>query len=85
MTDFDKSMALVLSALRQLAGGRFPLIAPKIAVSFDRPVHGGITDMDKRIIGEILIKAGARQGGLEKCLTNRCSQQPLPLEISVEI
>jgi len=59
MIDFDKSAALVRSALRQSAGGRLPLIAPKIAVSFDRPVHGGITDMDKRIIGEILTKAGA--------------------------
>jgi hypothetical protein len=59
MIDFDKSAALVRSVVRQMAGARLPLIAPKIAVSVDRPVPGGITDMDKRMIGGIFTSAGA--------------------------
>jgi hypothetical protein len=61
MADFDKGAALVRSALKELAGGRLPLIAPKIAVSFDRPIQGGVTEMDKKIVCEILTSAGARK------------------------
>jgi len=59
MIDFDKSATLVRSAVKQLAGDRRPLIAPKMAVSVERSVQGGITDMDQKIIGEILTNAGA--------------------------
>ena len=61
LADFDKSAALVSRALKELAAGRLPLIAPKIAVSFDRPIQGGVTEMDKKIVGEILTSVGARK------------------------
>ncbi len=61
MADFDTSVALVRRALLQLKGGRFPLLAPKIVVSFDRPVQGGIADMDKKLLQGIFAAAGARK------------------------
>lgn len=58
MIDLDKSDAIVRSALRQLTNPR-TFLAPRVIVSFDRPVHGGITEMDKREIADIFTHAGA--------------------------
>jgi hypothetical protein len=61
MTGRDQSAALVATAIRQLMGGRLPLIAPKFVVTINRPLEGGITEMDERSVAEILTKAGARK------------------------
>jgi hypothetical protein len=57
MADFEKSRELVHGALRQLAGRWMP---PKVTISVDREVAGGVTEIDRRILGEIFMHAGAR-------------------------
>ena len=61
MVGRDQSAALVTTAIRQLMGGRPPLIAPKFVVTINRPLQGGITEIDERSIEEILTKTGARK------------------------
>ena len=60
MLNLEKSDVLIRSALGQLAPKR-ALVAPKISVNINRPLQGGITDMDKRIIEDIFRHAGASQ------------------------
>ena len=61
MLGTDQSAALVATTMRQLMGGRLPLIAPKFVVAINRPLEGGITEIDEQSIVEILTKAGARK------------------------
>jgi hypothetical protein len=61
MARLEDSEAMVRKALRDLMQGRVPLLAPKIAISFDRPIDGGVTEIDKKIIEGIFTNAGARK------------------------
>ena len=61
MADLQQGAQLVNKAMRQLKGGRFPLLAPKFIVSINRPLPGGITEIDRKSIREILDMAGARK------------------------
>jgi hypothetical protein len=60
MADFDKGEALVRDALRKLAG-RWQIIAPRIEGFIDRPIAGGLTDVDRRSLGMIFTHGGARE------------------------
>lgn len=60
MADFDEAEALVRDAIRKLAG-RWQVIAPRINVLIDRPMPGGLTPMDRRILCEIFTHGGARE------------------------
>jgi len=60
MADLDKSVALVGKALKELIRAQFTLIAPKIIVSIERPLDGGVADLDKKLLEQIFVKAGAR-------------------------
>jgi hypothetical protein len=60
MADFDKSEALVRDALRKLVG-RWQVIAPKIEGFIDRQVTGGLTEIDRRSLGQIFTHGGARE------------------------
>lgn len=61
MADFDNSAALVRGVLKQLKGMRRALIAPKMIVSINRPLAGGVTQIDKSILQQIFTEAGARK------------------------
>ncbi len=61
MADFDKSAALVRMTLKQLKGMRKALIAPKIVISINRPLSGGVAEMDKACLNQIFLEAGARK------------------------
>ena len=60
MLDLKQSDAIVRLALKELMPRR-ALIAAKIEVSISRSLQGGITDMDRRIIEDIFLHAGARK------------------------
>jgi hypothetical protein len=59
MISLDQSVALITNAIRELIGRR--LIAPKFLVTIERRLEGGLTDMDKKIIEQILMEAGGRK------------------------
>lgn len=61
MADFDKSAALVRMTIKQLKGMRRALIAPKIVVSINRSMSGGVAEMDKACLNQIFLEAGARK------------------------
>ncbi len=59
MADFDKSVALVRNALRELVRG-WRLLPPKITVTINRKMEGGITTIDRKLLAEIFLHGGAR-------------------------
>jgi hypothetical protein len=61
MVGGDQGAALVASSMRELMGGRLPLIAPKFVVTINRSLQGGITEIDEKSVEEIFRKAGARK------------------------
>ena len=61
MADIDKSIALVGMTLKQLNDMRRALIAPMIVISINRPLSGGVAEIDKATLTQIFTKAGARK------------------------
>jgi hypothetical protein len=61
MADFDKSAALVRMTIKQLKGMRAALIAPKIVIAINRPLSGGVAEIDKATLNQIFTEAGARK------------------------
>jgi hypothetical protein len=59
MADFDKGVVVVRGALRELIRG-WRLLPPKITISINRPMAGGVTSLDRKILADIFLHGGAR-------------------------
>lgn len=59
LADFDAAEALLRQAYKQLRESW--VIAPKVSVSVQKPLEGGLSGIDERYLKEIFTHAGARE------------------------
>ena len=61
VADIEQGAALVRKAIYQMAKGRLPLVAPRIVVSVERSIPGGVAATDRKMLEDVFIRAGARK------------------------
>ena len=69
MADIDQSVALVRKSVRMLKG-IFYLMPPKVFITIERAMQGGLTDVDKRSLAQIFMRGGSRQVTLKDAAGN---------------
>jgi hypothetical protein len=57
--DFDQCEEIIRSSLRKLELG-WSLVPPKVVVTVEKELAGGITKIDERLIREVFMHGGAR-------------------------
>ncbi len=59
VADFDRAEALIHQSLRSITG-KWNLFAPRVELTIEKKLAGGWCEIDKRILKELFIFAGAR-------------------------
>jgi hypothetical protein len=59
MVDLERARPLLNAAMKEVAG--FGLLAPTVEIRIERAVAGGLADVDRKVVKDFFMYAGARQ------------------------